>query len=83
MSSNETRAIVTTSGLTDQKDYFQEMLGKWLAWAPPQHPIPTTEALAEAIGKTGNENMAFKLKKEASFVSQDKVITRDNEFLQP
>ena len=70
MSSTETRAIVNTTGLSDQKNYFQEMLTKWLTLAPPQHPIPTTEALAEAIGKAWSENLAFKLKKEAMFVGR-------------
>ena len=83
MSSGETRTIVATPGLTSQKDYFLEMLGKWLTWAPPSHPIPTTEALAEAIGKAGNENLAFKLRKDYKFMAKEKVITESNEFLQP
>lgn len=82
MSSTETRAIVNTTGLTSQNDYFLEMLSKWLTWAPPQHPIPTTEALAEAIGKAGSENLAFKLKKDARFVGQERVIMPENEYLQ-
>eukprot|EP00731_Ephydatia_muelleri_P034898 Em0084g11a len=83
MSSMETSAIVNTTGLSDQKDYFQEMLTKWLTLAPPQHPIPTTEALAEAIGKAWSVNLAFKLKKEAMFVGPERVITPENEFLRP
>eukprot|EP00731_Ephydatia_muelleri_P005471 Em0002g1647a len=83
MSSTETSAIVNTTGLSDQKDYFQKMLTKWLTLAPPQHPIPTTEALAEAIGKAWSVNLAFKLKKEAMFVGPERVITPENEFLRP
>ena len=44
----QTKDIISTSGLTQQSDYFQEMLHRWLKWAPPVHPLPTTEDLADA-----------------------------------
>ena len=57
MGHTETSSIVTTPGLTQTKDYFQELLHRWLKWAPPIHPFPTTEDLADG----GGRNLAYKL----------------------
>ena len=57
----QTKDIIFTPGLTQQSDYFQEMLHIWLKWALPVHPLPTTEDLAEALRVVGAECVAYKL----------------------
>jgi len=41
--------------------YFQEMLSQWLKWAPPNHSLPTLEALVSALRDTGEERLAYDL----------------------
>ena len=41
--------------------YFREMLTKWLRWAPPNHSLPTVEALALALQRNGHEALAASL----------------------
>ncbi|KAL5505349.1 hypothetical protein EMCRGX_G006764 [Ephydatia muelleri] len=69
MGHTETSSIVTTPGLTQTKDYFQELLHRWLKRAPPIHPFPTTEDLADALRGAGSENIAYKLAKHNDFMS--------------
>ena len=42
--------------------YFREMLSQWLKWAPPNHPLPTLEALVVALQNSGHESLAVDLK---------------------
>ena len=42
--------------------YFREMLSQWLKWAPPNHPLPTLEALVVALRTSGHESLAVNLK---------------------
>ena len=65
----QTKDIISTPGLTQQSDYFQEMLHRWLKWAPPVHPLPTTEDLADALRVVGAEGVAYKLLKSSPFTS--------------
>ncbi|KAL5477476.1 hypothetical protein EMCRGX_G024280 [Ephydatia muelleri] len=37
----QTKEIISTSGLTQQSDYFQEMLHRWLKWATLSPPLKT------------------------------------------
>ncbi|KAL5505493.1 hypothetical protein EMCRGX_G006936, partial [Ephydatia muelleri] len=40
--------IVQKKGISQDQDYFQELLDLWLNWAPPQRPFPCTEDLLDA-----------------------------------
>ncbi|KAL5477487.1 hypothetical protein EMCRGX_G024292 [Ephydatia muelleri] len=68
----QTKDIISTPGLTQQSDYFQEMLHRWLKWAPPVHPLPTTEDLADALRAVGAEGVAYKLVKSSQFTSDSR-----------
>ena len=70
----QTKDIISTPGLTQQSDYFQEMLHRWLKWAPPVHPLPTTEDLADALRAVGAEGVAYKLVKSSQFMSDTRLI---------
>ena len=72
MTHAETSSIVSTPGLTQTRDYLQEMLQRWLKWAPPIHPFPTTEDLADALRGVGAENIAYKLTKHKDFMSAER-----------
>ena len=74
MGHTETSSIVTTPGLTQTKDYFQELLHRWLKRAPPIHPFPTTEDLADALRGAGSENIAYKLAKHNDFMSAARIV---------
>ena len=43
--------------------YFQEMLSRWLDWAPPKHYLPTTSTLVEALRSSTvrKERLAYDL----------------------
>ena len=41
--------IQTKPGLSEDGHFFQELLYRWLNWAPPDHEYPCTEDLAAAI----------------------------------
>ncbi|KAL5477479.1 hypothetical protein EMCRGX_G024283 [Ephydatia muelleri] len=70
----QTKDIISTSGLTQQSDFFQEVLHRWLKWAPPVHPLPTTEDLADALRAVGAEGVAYKLVKSSQFTSDSRLI---------
>ena len=53
------RPLLIQEGTTG---YFREMLSQWLKWAPPNHPLPTLEALAVALQSSGHESLAVNLK---------------------
>ena len=44
--------------------YIRDMLNQWLKWAPPNHERPTVTALANALQKCQEENLAAKLRAE-------------------
>ena len=44
--------------------YLRKLLSQWLKWAPPIHPWPTTEALASALRRAGEEELAFNLREK-------------------
>ena len=74
MSHDQTKDIISTPGLTQQSDYFQEMLHRWLKWAPPVHPLPTTEDLADALRGVGAEGVAYKLVRNPHFTSDSRLL---------
>ena len=44
--------------------YYREMIGQWLEWATPNHPLPTVEALTSALRKAGRERLALELEQK-------------------
>ena len=48
--------------------YICDMLNQWLKWAPPNHEWPTVTALATALQKCEEENLAAKLR--ANFIQE-------------
>ena len=71
---SELSSIVPRGGLTSQRDYFEEMLGAWLKWAPPK-AHPTTEALVAALQSesVGEYNLALSLSKSSEFMSDARL----------
>ena len=49
------KPVLIQEGITG---YLREMLSQWLKWAPPNHPLPTLEALAVALQSSGHESLA-------------------------
>ena len=61
---DELEDIVTHPGLHRVKDYMDELLSRWLKWAPPNHPkLPCVEDLATALRSksVGEERTAYDL----------------------
>ena len=48
-------------GLRSEEDYMDELLSRWLKWAPPNHPLPCVEDLATALRSVGEERTAYDL----------------------
>ena len=57
----ELTAITNTTGLTDDTDYFQELLKRWLNRAPPQYSFPRVEELASALHEVRMDRTAYDL----------------------
>ena len=55
--------IVAKKGISQDQDYFQELLDLWLNWAPPEKSFPCTEDLLEALRHIGQHRLALKLEK--------------------
>ena len=60
-SHEELRGITHTIGLTDDTDYFQELLKRWLNRAPPQYSFPRVEELASALREVRMDRTAYDL----------------------
>ena len=58
---NQLTSIVHEPGRTGEDDYFSSVLGKWLDWAPPNHPSPSIQQLSAALRAVGKENQAKNL----------------------
>lgn len=67
-------AITAKTGLREDAHYFQELLLKWLNWAPPDHSLPYTEDLATALQKDYGR-LALKLRSEKNnpFMSEERL----------
>ena len=55
-------AITRVPGLHDDKDFYADMLRKWLDWAPPDHNHPTVQDLSSALRKADKERQAYDLR---------------------
>ena len=71
-------AITTKAGLKEDAHFFQELLLKWLNWAPPDHSFPFTEDLATALQKDYGR-LALKLRsvKNNPFMSDERLESND------
>ena len=58
---DELEDVVRHPGLHGDKDYMDELLRRWLRWAPPNHPLPCVEDLATALRSVGEERTAYDL----------------------
>ena len=54
----ELTSIVREPGRTGEDDYYSAMLGRWLDWAPPNHPSPSIQQLSAALREVGKEKLA-------------------------
>ena len=68
---DELRDIVHTPGLYSDRDYFQEMLTRWLK-GEPKHT--TVEALSKALRSAGEHRRAYELEHDPSFMCSDRSI---------
>lgn len=67
--------IITMKGVNQDQDIFQELLLRWLNWAPPQRSFPYTEDLVEALRSVQLHRLALNLERNANFMD-DKRRTR-------
>ena len=53
--------VTRCPGLKEDKDYMDELLSRWLKWAPPNHLFPCVEGLATALRSksVGEERTAY------------------------
>ena len=54
----ELTSMVHEPGRTRERDYYSAMLGRWLDWAPPNHPSPSIQQLSAALREVGKEKLA-------------------------
>ena len=71
--------IVQKKGISQDKDYFQELLDLWLNWAPPQIPFPCTEDLLDALRHIGQHRLALKLESSEIIMGMKKLVTRGHQ----
>ena len=58
---DELTAIAYERSLKTDEHYMDELLSRWLKWAPPKHPLPCVEELATALRSVGEERTAYNL----------------------
>ena len=63
----ELSEIPRTIGLTDDSEYFHELLRRWLNRAPPRYSFPQVEELASALRKAGRHQTVYDLEHCRSF----------------
>eukprot|EP00731_Ephydatia_muelleri_P005380 Em0002g1556a len=68
--------IVQKKGISQDQDYFQELLDLWLNWAPPEKPFPCTEDLLDALRHIGQHRLALKLENTESIMGMKTLVTR-------
>ena len=68
---HELEDIVRTPGLYGDKNYFQELLSRWLK-REPKHT--TVEVLSKALHLAGEERLAYQLEHDPSFMSPDNFL---------
>ena len=67
--------IAQKKGISQDQDYFQELLDLWLNWAPPERPFPCTEDLLDALRHIGQHRLALKLENTELMIMK-KLVTR-------
>ena len=60
-SHDQLKAIANVKSLSTDEHYMQELLSRWLKWAPPNHPLPCVEDLATALSSVGEERTAYEM----------------------
>ena len=68
--------IVQKKGISQDQDYFQELLDLWLNWAPPQRPFPCTEDLLDALRRIGQHRLALTLENTDIIMGMKTLVTR-------
>ncbi|KAL5505482.1 hypothetical protein EMCRGX_G006919 [Ephydatia muelleri] len=68
--------IVQKKGISQDQDYFQELLDLWLNWAPPQRPFPCTEDLLDALRRIGQHRLALTLENTEIIMGMKTLVTR-------
>ena len=58
---DQLKAIANEKSLNTDDHYMQELLSRWLKWAPPNHPLPCVEDLATALRSVEEERTAYDL----------------------
>ena len=58
---DQLEAIAYERSLRTDEHYMQELLSRWLKWAPPNHPLPCVEDLATALRSVEEERTAYDL----------------------
>ena len=58
---DELEDVVGHPGIHCDKDYMQELLNRWLKWAPPKHILPCLKDLATTLCSIGEERTAYDL----------------------
>ena len=65
--------IGAQKGISQDQDYFQELLDLWLNWAPPEKSFPCTEDLLEALRRIGQHRLAMKLAQCDDFMRKELI----------
>ena len=61
-SHDQLKTIANAKSLNTDEHYMDELLSRWLKWAPPNHPkLPCVEDLATALRAVGEERTAYNL----------------------
>ena len=55
------KTIANEKSLNTDEHYMDELLSRWLNWAPPNHPLPCVEDLATALRSVEKERTAYDL----------------------
>lgn len=70
---SELSNIAPTGGLTSPQHYFEEMVERWLKWAPPAKSYPCTEDMVAALRQIGEHNLALHLEQHSDFMAKSRV----------
>ena len=54
-------AMLKDSDCQDGKEYYEDMLRRWLYWAPPKHKLHSLGALAAAVSTIEKEILTSEL----------------------
>ncbi|KAL5493687.1 hypothetical protein EMCRGX_G014899 [Ephydatia muelleri] len=71
----EIKKIERGNGLFETKHHLQELLRRWLEWAPPLHCSPQVQDLSRVLCSLGEEARVFKIEQDATLLASP-VLTR-------